>query len=844
MPQRRWNHLLVALCLLTLAATHWGPMATLPLVVACGATLIVVMAARVTSDTWLRRVALVNFAVGIGVGIGLYAISRLPGVSSSAWVTKPGFWAFSGDAVFYHQTGCQIADSLRHQIPFPKLDLWDHQLTYGSNFHVLVGLLYWLLGEHPLLVVFGNVTLASLTVVMTYRIVSSLSTRRAARIAAGCMVCWPSMLLWSSQVMRDILTSYLMVVAIALVLPLLTSGRLKHASRYCAALFIAVFALYFFREYLAIGVGLAAIGAVALLVLRGSLRGRALGRAVLAITVIGASILSVQRIGPGFFIKLLNPKPMAMHFFEMGVVCEARGEQDKALEAYRQALTLKDDFAPAYLNAGLLLARQGKRVEARHHLSRFLTLYPHDFSAEALRQVIGFLSETSGPSAPVLATAPPPEQEPSQRMADVLAVPGSRADKSSLLSANETALSLPAPRTQPTPAPRPEPTISVPTVPAAGEALPPIQGEHNILVVWKHEHGADITVTLDPANAALQINGGDGQGWASGYIQPPVNISSYRYVNILVKNVSRQPNGVYIELKNEGTQLLGDKQRITLPADNGWHVVQVAIHAGITQTLNYFAVSNPQGPFELGAITFTNDQVSPSPATPQALEYARGLDLMSSSFNPLMGRWMVESFLPEENASVVKSRFVTSQLSVETMGALRRGFVNTGGGSLLTTTIPSNKPRWHDFLSWIPSAFAAVLFSPYPWDWRDVNGRLILFRCFGGLESFAVLLLLPAACVGGWWLMRSKHTAGSLLVWLFLILAIGIGTTVVNAGTLFRLRFSVLVPFLWMVGIGLDRWFQHGTRPWPMRSQKHGSEPAPAPQVVSGVPQEQPLNVR
>jgi len=449
-----------------------------------------------------------------------------------------------------------------------------------------------------------------------------------------------------------------MVVAIALVLPLLTSGRLKHASRYCAALFIAVFALYLFREYLAIGVGLAAIGTVALLVLRGSLRGRTLGRAILAIGLIGASIFSMQRIGPGFFIKLLNPKPQVVHLFKMGVFHEARGEWGLALEAYEEAVALKKDFAPAYLNMGLLLAYQGNVIQARQALSRFVEIYPHDYSTKALQEIIGILNMT-------------------------------------------------------------------------------VLGLHT---------------------------------WAL------------------------------------------------------------------------------------------------SPAMPQLLNM---LNVARASFNPLTGHWMVGSSLPEENALlvvksrsvpeenallvvksrsvpeenallVVKSRSVTSQMFVETIATFRRGFVNTGGGSLLTTIIPSNKPRWRDFLSWIPSAFAAVLFSPYPWDWFDANGRLVLFRCFGGFESFAVLLLLPAACVGGWWLVRSKHTAGSLLVWLFLILTIGIGTTVVNAGTLFRLRLSAIIPLLWMAGVGLDGLLQS----WSRRSQEHRSISAPVPEVVSGVPQEQPLTVR
>jgi len=54
---------------------------------------------------------------------------------------------------------------------------------------------------------------------------------------------------------------------------------------------------------------------------------------------------------------------------------------------------------------------------------------------------------------------------------------------------------------------------------------------------------------------------------------------------------------------------------VTIPGDSEWHVIQVKIPkddgGGITRTVNYLAISDPIGDFELSSITFSNEEITP-----------------------------------------------------------------------------------------------------------------------------------------------------------------------------------------------------------------------------------------
>ena len=91
--------------------------------------------------------------------------------------------------------------------------------------------------------------------------------------------------------------------------------------------------------------------------------------------------------------KNLNRVSSVDNFLRAGAIAASQGRFAEAETCFRQAVTLKPDYAIAYNNLGLALHDQGKLVEAEANLRKALTLTP-DF-AEAHNN-LGMLLHTIG----------------------------------------------------------------------------------------------------------------------------------------------------------------------------------------------------------------------------------------------------------------------------------------------------------------------------------------------------------------------------------------------------------------------------------------------------------------
>lgn len=140
-------------------------------------------------------------------------------------------------------------------------------------------------------------------------------------------------------------------------------------------------------------------------------------------------------------------------------------------------------------------------------------------------------------------------------------------------------------------------------------------------------------------------------------------------------------------------------------------------------------------------------------------------------------------------------------ISPQTAAASRNGFVRTGGDSLYTREMAAEKGDLLQWLKWSPQAFITVFAAPYPWQWSK-DGRLSPIRVAMGAESLALLvLLLPA--VHGVWRLRRGGIGGWWVVVLCFALGTGLGLTVINVGTLARLRLPVI---LLLIGLAAAGW--------------------------------------
>ena len=144
--------------------------------------------------------------------------------------------------------------------------------------------------------------------------------------------------------------------------------------------------------------------------------------------------------------------------------------------------------------------------------------------------------------------------------------------------------------------------------------------------------------------------------------------------------------------------------------------------------------------------------------------------------------------------------FSAYETTPEALASQRKGFVSTGGHSLMDAWAKISTPR--KLITYLPRAMAIGFLAPFPWQWFDVRGSTGVMRMFAGLEMLLIYLLLPGLCVGIWRTVAARRADGFFLVAFVFATAIPISLVVANLGTLFRLRLMYLLPLLIVAASG------------------------------------------
>lgn len=163
---------------------------------------------------------------------------------------------------------------LEGRLPEPFQEKWQHSSQVG--YFVFVGSLYWVLGVVPLVPVLLNCIIGALTAIPVYRIAARIGGRLAGRWAAVLIVFFPSLVLWSSLLVRDAPALFLIAWAAALGQDLLRRVSLAKALTLIACLGV----LATLRSYIFLLLAAALVGAFLIAAVRRP--GRALAVAVLA----------------------------------------------------------------------------------------------------------------------------------------------------------------------------------------------------------------------------------------------------------------------------------------------------------------------------------------------------------------------------------------------------------------------------------------------------------------------------------------------------------------------------------------------------------------------------------
>lgn len=340
-----------------------------PLVSIAGFALLGRLADRATGDRRLCGILLLTYTVRILLALALFASSfwSLP-VLHSLQIPSSGFWKFSPDSQVYHTIGARIADAWRNgtELPHPK--------ELAVEYFLVVGAVYRFLGSHPLYPAILNSLLCALTGLFAYRIGKTLWNRRAAIASSALVGCWPSSLLWSTQLLKDSFSWFLIFAVLLLILEA-SGGGLTAAMRPRVrrgrgivlgfALAVALILLTRIRAYLGSSVSLAVIAvfvpASVIACLRKPPRAGDARRYAVIVAVVVLSTLVARTLDP---LKLVSPPHPERGHAKRARSYMAQGQWTQAADEFQLAIAVQPAYQPAYLGLAAVESQQRHWVGA------------------------------------------------------------------------------------------------------------------------------------------------------------------------------------------------------------------------------------------------------------------------------------------------------------------------------------------------------------------------------------------------------------------------------------------------------------------------------------------------
>jgi hypothetical protein len=145
---------------------------------------------------------------------------------------------FAWDAYRYDQLGLQLARHWSGEVAWvsPELTWFTHPQSHYRGFLYLLAALYYLLGHSPLIAQSVICLAGAYTAVVVYKLTATLYGSNAARHAALLTAYFPSLILWSSHLLRDPLIVLLIALTIYHFVRLTDAFRLQDLAFFVASL--------------------------------------------------------------------------------------------------------------------------------------------------------------------------------------------------------------------------------------------------------------------------------------------------------------------------------------------------------------------------------------------------------------------------------------------------------------------------------------------------------------------------------------------------------------------------------------------------------------------------------
>lgn len=201
-------------------ARWWPPFVVIGLVLLAGAMIFFYVSTYLSSDPRLVWIVCGSYLLRSAIAILFFVASafHLPFFSSLQF--GDGFWRFAPDAQWYHSHALVL-------LRIGSQSGWIYGVQGEDDtvnlFGGLIALIYWWFIPHPLVAIAFNVWMATATIVLAFEIGRYLSNSTGIGLMAAVFVgCWPSSLLWSTQLLREPLLLFLVFLIFSLVMHLVS----------------------------------------------------------------------------------------------------------------------------------------------------------------------------------------------------------------------------------------------------------------------------------------------------------------------------------------------------------------------------------------------------------------------------------------------------------------------------------------------------------------------------------------------------------------------------------------------------------------------------------------------
>lgn len=206
--------------------------------------------------------------------------------------------AIAPDEATFHDNALWFAAWLRDEVPQPFAYKWQNHSQVG--YFALVGSLYGLFGEFPVVPVLLNCLVGGLCAQPAYLLAARVAGRRAGMAAAVLVTFFPSLVLWSTLLIRDAWVIFLLLWCSCLAQSLLARFRL----RTFAWLVLCLAAMATLRSYMLVLMTAAILLAYLVAAVRRP------GRAIATALACGVSVVVLMRVS-GLGTDYLGDAPLA-----------------------------------------------------------------------------------------------------------------------------------------------------------------------------------------------------------------------------------------------------------------------------------------------------------------------------------------------------------------------------------------------------------------------------------------------------------------------------------------------------------------------------------------------------